>query len=51
MLTGVPLDGAAVEFFREPTPISGEGNVWPRHKNKGKPLDLSSVKAPTDNNE
>ena len=51
LLTGVPPGGAAVEFFREPTPVSGESNVWPRHQNKGKPLDFSNVNAPTDNNE
>ena len=43
LLTGVPPGGAAVEFFREPTPVSGEGNVWSRWLNKGKTLDLSGL--------
>ena len=43
LLTGVPPGGAAVEFFREPTPITGEGNLWPRWQGQLKSVDLSSL--------
>ena len=43
LLTGVPPGGAAVEFFREPTPVSGKGNVWSRWQAPFKHFDLSSL--------
>ncbi|BBG31052.1 type VI secretion system Vgr family protein [Zymobacter palmae] len=48
MLTGVPPGGAAVEFFREPTPVSGDANVWPRWQGKGKPLNLAGIDPSSD---
>ena len=48
LLTGVPPGGAAVEFFREPTPVSGDANVWPRWQGKGKPLNLAGIDPSSD---
>lgn len=46
-LNGVPPGGAQVEFFREPKPITGEGNLWPRWQGKGQKFSTSMIDTTT----